>query len=416
MNFNTQKYLAYYERTWNPEDEGFQKYPVPNGRHYWFRSVSPNAKVLVVAHHDVVTAHNHDEQPIIDTVEVETKDGQKRELTRISNAPHDDRQGIATAMYTLPLMGIGPHLFDVLITTDEETGNSTAAFFEPPESKQYNWILQFDRNGSFSKWSGASYDVALYQYNTVSEWKQAVADVFGETTRGSFTDICYLGHLGAAAMNVAGYHNAHSKDSYMILEYYLWQVKQAVVFFKKYYHRHFAYEVGSSDSRALYMREPNLKPKPKETTSTTTVVRKRYRETILERLARLQDVLEKGLNIGPSFQLYRRSNCCAFCTNGESLWDVYSDDYQVDFQVCSNCLEAVSKQFQTSVKEVEVIEDDDDSETEYCCCCNREVPLTSMYGYIHGLTSGTLEYVCDHPQCIETASIVGQLIKFASYQ
>lgn len=415
INFDLKRYLEYYERNWDPESEGFQKIQTSNGRHYWFRPGHHNPKVLVVAHHDTVTPHHHAESPQIERVEVETNDGNKRMLTKISNAPHDDRQGIATALYTLPLFGITQ--YDVLITTDEEIGSSTAAFFET--SKQYNWIMQFDRAGSFSDWSGASYDVALYQYSANAAWKSAVEASFGASSNGSFTDICYLGHLGCAAMNVAAYHDSHSKSSYMLLEYYLFRVAQAARFFYRNYHKHFGYSVGTSDNRALYLREPDKRPKPKVHTNPPKDSDRQV-NSLLSRYYAVKDVLGVGLNVSQSFRnLFKGENSCAFCDNSsDDLWDLYDDKFLADFSVCGECLKVVTTLIETRLIEVEIIEDekikeDDDEAVEVCCCCGGEMSVQEIYGYI--AVNGNLDYVCSRPDCLETAAIVGNVVKFATY-
>ncbi len=52
---------------------------------------------------------------------------------------------------------------DVLLTTGEEMGQSSAAYFDPGE-KKYNWMFQFDRGGT---------DVVTYDYGDKSLYKTA---------------------------------------------------------------------------------------------------------------------------------------------------------------------------------------------------------------------------------------------------
>ncbi|MCP6726064.1 hypothetical protein NL526_28810, partial [Klebsiella pneumoniae] len=68
---------------------------------------------------------------------------------------HDDRLGLYYIMEILPSLGIN---VDVLLTTDEEIGQSSASEFKKAEGKQYNWMFMFDRHGYGN--------VVMYQYET----------------------------------------------------------------------------------------------------------------------------------------------------------------------------------------------------------------------------------------------------------
>jgi hypothetical protein len=82
------------------------------------------------------------------------------ELTQLSHdtlvfSPKlDDRLGAYVILELLPKLGIN---VDVLLTTDEESSNSTAMEFKT--QKQYNWMVEFDRAGR---------DAVLYQYQAAT--------------------------------------------------------------------------------------------------------------------------------------------------------------------------------------------------------------------------------------------------------
>jgi hypothetical protein len=117
----------------------------------------------------------------------------------------DDRLGAYVILDLLPRLGIN---CDVLLTTGEEVGRSTAAFFEPGD-RQYNWIIEFDRGGT---------DVVLYQYDD-PDTRALVETVGADISVGSFSDIADLEHLGCKAFNWGiGYQDYHSARSHAYLD------------------------------------------------------------------------------------------------------------------------------------------------------------------------------------------------------
>lgn len=113
----------------------------------------------------------------------------------------DDRLGVWVMLDLLPALGAVP--FDVLLTTDEEIGASTASDFLP--SKDYNWVFSFDRRGL---------DTVMYEYE--DQETAALVESFGlKVGGGSFSDICYLDHLGVKGFNFGtGYHAEHTFKCY----------------------------------------------------------------------------------------------------------------------------------------------------------------------------------------------------------
>lgn len=116
----------------------------------------------------------------------------------------DDRLGAYIILEMLPRLGI---TYDWLLTTGEESGQSTAGHFTP--AKDYDWIIEFDRGGT---------DVVMYQYDD-SDTRKAVRAAGARVGDGIFSDICYLEHLGVKGFNWGtGYRDYHSRRSHAYLE------------------------------------------------------------------------------------------------------------------------------------------------------------------------------------------------------
>ena len=165
-----------------------------------------NSKILGVAHLDSCQKFTDYQKIVI----------AKNEL--IFSQTLDDRLGVWTLLEILPSFNIK---FDILLTSGEEIGQSTATEFET--QKKYNWIFSFDRTGT---------DVVLYQYET-----QKLVELLEKynfvTGFGSFSDISYLEHLRCKAFNFGTcYYNYHSKLAYANLTELRVQIKK----FLKFYH------------------------------------------------------------------------------------------------------------------------------------------------------------------------------------
>jgi hypothetical protein len=116
----------------------------------------------------------------------------------------DDRLGAYVILDLLPALDIN---VDLLLTVGEETGQSTARYFEPP--KEYDWVIEFDRGGT---------DVVMYQYED-DDMCDLVRDSGAKVGDGIFSDICYLDHLGVKAFNWGvGYRDYHSARSHAFLD------------------------------------------------------------------------------------------------------------------------------------------------------------------------------------------------------
>jgi len=140
---------------------------------------------------------------------------------RLYNASLDDRAGIYAILDLFPKLGINA---DVLITDDEEIGQSTAMYFNT--EKKYKWIVEFDRAGT---------DVVLYQYEGNKNWADEIAKIFRKVGYGSFSDISMLDDLGICAVNVGtGYYDAHTEYSYLDIDDFMTNI----YLFKAFYELH----------------------------------------------------------------------------------------------------------------------------------------------------------------------------------
>lgn len=161
-----------------------------DGRFYHYKD--NGSKVLAVAHLDSVQDH-----PTCQVTETEAG-------PLVTSGALDDRLGAYVILDLLPRLGI---TCDWLLTTDEEIGASTASEFgwADDERKPYNWMISFDRGGT---------DVVMYQYET-DLLARMVEDAGARVGIGSFSDICYLDHLGCAGFNWGvGYQDYHGPRSH----------------------------------------------------------------------------------------------------------------------------------------------------------------------------------------------------------
>lgn len=151
------------------------------------------SSVLAVAHLDTVVDHKRRKATFVDT-----EDGPV-----VHSGALDDRLGAYTILMLLPIIGIN---VDVLLTTGEESGQSTGDCFDPP--REYHWMIEFDRGGT---------DVVLYQYED-EETKQLVRDAGARVGVGIFSDISYMEHLEIKGFNWGvGYQDYHGPRSHAYL-------------------------------------------------------------------------------------------------------------------------------------------------------------------------------------------------------
>lgn len=187
---------------------------VPNKKCLYIRT-HPDSKVLAVGHTDHVK-FTHNPKLSIDK-------------SRIKAGQLDDRLGLWVILSLLAGNLPKDMHYDVLLTDCEETSSTTAALFDPPEGKQYNWIFEFDRHGS---------DVVMYDFET-KELKELLKSYDFEVGRGSFSDIAVMDRLGCAAFNFGTcYHNEHTDNCHADLRELVVQCGKFRKFFTEQYNNH----------------------------------------------------------------------------------------------------------------------------------------------------------------------------------
>ena len=150
----------------------------------------------------------------------------------IMAAQLDDRLGVHIGLDVLPRLGVN---MDVLLTTNEERGQSTAEHFVP--SKQYNWIVQFDRMHE---------DAVLYRYDRYgieNKWKKALEKAGFKIGTGSSSDISKMEGLKCKAVNIGcGYDNYHSVFATAWWPSAVGNIRKFVRFYRRYSDTYFPHE------------------------------------------------------------------------------------------------------------------------------------------------------------------------------
>jgi hypothetical protein len=172
--------------------------------------VDNGADILAVAHLDTVLQTDHYQ------IQWWNK--------RIINCPQlDDRIGLFVILHVLPYLGIHT---DILLTTDEEIGQSTASDFaddfKDGNGKFYNWGYEFDRRGT-----GA----VLYDYEDSEHWERSIRESF-DVFQGTFSDISCLDSIGCCFANFGvGYHEEHTLRCFLEIDELVNQVNKFVEFY-----------------------------------------------------------------------------------------------------------------------------------------------------------------------------------------
>lgn len=156
------------------------------------------SNILAVAHLDTVMPHEARTANFVST----------QAGPIIFSGALDDRLGAYTILELMPKLGLN---FDILLTVGEESGRSTAKFFEAAEDKEYHWMIEFDRGGT---------DVVMYQYDD-ADLRERVRKSGARPADGIFSDISYLEHLEIKGLNWGvGYRDYHGPRSHAYLEDY----------------------------------------------------------------------------------------------------------------------------------------------------------------------------------------------------
>lgn len=159
---------------------------------YHFRNNGAN--VLAVAHLDTVGAAHERAAHFVDTEAGPV----------VYSRALDDRLGAYIILHLLPALGI---TYDILLTVGEESGQSTAEFFDT--RKDYDWIIEFDRGGT---------DVVMYQYDD-EDTRRAVRACGAQVGDGIFSDISYMEHLDTKGFNWGvGYRDYHGPRAHAYLD------------------------------------------------------------------------------------------------------------------------------------------------------------------------------------------------------
>lgn len=198
---------------------GFDEYDTRDGK-AWFKD--NGASVLAVAHVDSCHPFTHFSL------------AKMKSDTWIFCPTLDDRLGVYIMLDWLEKAKIK---VDILLTDNEEKGNSTARNFNFPHRRQYNWMFMFDRSGT---------DVATYQYgDTIT--KAALAKHGYTQSYGAYSCIVELDDLNCKGFNFGtGYYNPHSNGpkefTYASRVQLIESLHKFSRFFGEYRNTHFSHE------------------------------------------------------------------------------------------------------------------------------------------------------------------------------
>ncbi len=201
------------------DDNGFDHLgtviPNSNGNNNVFikNQFGNDAPVLAIAHIDTAVFGEADRNKFL----------YSKEKQMVVCGSLDDRLGIWALTQKLPKF-IGHRGYDILLTTGEESGRSSAKDFSV-EAEKYNWIFELDRRGC---------DAVHYGF-TSKPWLTALTDYGWDMSEGSFSDISMLEHGTVSAVNFGiGYNNAHSENCYAFMEQVTTQLMRVAAFYRMY--------------------------------------------------------------------------------------------------------------------------------------------------------------------------------------
>jgi len=228
MKFNIDKLLKLLKADTNDILSNPNKYwnfKFQNGNQYLY--VDRGAEILAVAHLDTVAdGRSYGKKAEKFSQPYVTKAGYND--IEICSIALDDRLGVFMLMDVLPYLGLR---YDILLTTDEEIGLSTAMYFNT--RKEYNWIFEIDRRDYGT--------VVLYDFET-KEARTALQSLDYKIEIGSFSDICHLDQLGCVGFNFgAGYKYEHTNSCYTRTSWMNVVVQMFVDFYKYYSDTYFPY-------------------------------------------------------------------------------------------------------------------------------------------------------------------------------
>jgi hypothetical protein len=212
----------------------------PDGQQYGY--LKRGSKVLAVAHMDSVQQYERTNHFGVSPFCAERYTHEET----IYNGQLDDRLGVYIVMDLLSKIMKNPP--DILLTTGEESGRSTARYFDPAvhglPADHYNWMVEFDCTGDS--------DAKTYQYDD-ADFHERLAESGFVPAWGSYTDIVSLEQLGVLGFNVAvGYYRYHNADAYAIVNELLNQVARFVHFHDLWHDTEMVYTPMPQTSRYAY--------------------------------------------------------------------------------------------------------------------------------------------------------------------
>jgi len=210
LNYKTLSKVCRMKPTALKHKYGLEFTPTKDGG-YWYKDNGSN--ILAIAHLDSVLPYMH-----FDIARLKIG-------TMIYCTTLDDRLGAYLILDHLPSAGLK---YDILLTTNEEGGNSTAKDFKPPQGKSYNWMFMFDRKGITST-------VYTFEENGL-KWMKALASAGLTLEKGTYSCIKNLTFLGCKGVNLGtGYHNNHHIMAHAWKDEILQQVRAFVTFYEGNY-------------------------------------------------------------------------------------------------------------------------------------------------------------------------------------
>ena len=282
-----------------------------NPQRYWknisnkenkrFIYINNNSNVLAIAHLDTVENNRMwkiGKQPEKPNSKVTTIRAGFDDV-EINSIALDDRLGVYFIMDILPLIGIN---VDVLLTTDEEIGMSTASSFFP--TKKYNWMFQFDRRGIGN--------VVMYQFENADNTYASEESGYRVET-GTFSDICMLDDIGCSGFNFGcGYVEEHSTLCFTRISWMNTVVNMFVDFYNKNKDYHFKY------NKTNYAKTDSKK------TGTKTA--------ITQNKTNSDNALDDLVYSRSDGGVYGKKVNCVTCGLEYNEWDL-------TFDMCDNCID-----------------------------------------------------------------------------
>ena len=226
-HFNLRKYkqiaMADISQFHSMAGVNFKKVRPVNNENEFYYFQDNGADILFIAHLDTVARE-------IQRVKI-NEPNLVESINRVYCRQADNRLGVYAGLHHIPAIfernGL-PFKYDILLTINEEKGQSTGQHFVPPQNKQYKWMFSFDRRGT---------GVVMYQYENDKIIKGL--SKYGLTIEnGTYSDIAHLEHLGCVGFNLGcGVHNGHFPGAYFDLGEYHRQLRKFVMFYGAYAHK-----------------------------------------------------------------------------------------------------------------------------------------------------------------------------------